>query len=354
VAANGRGSAPAPKPEGGGERRATIVSVAERAGVSKSLVSLVMRGSPKVSEARREAVLEAARELGYRPNLIARGLAEKRTRTLGVLVSDLHNPFFAEVVDGLQERARDDGFRILIGSGRQDAEEEREALESFLEQRVDGVVLLSPVVKRNVLTSAAEEVPTVVVARHGRPISHADSVVTDEQVGTRLAVEHLTELGHTRIAHIDGGEGASAAERRRGYEEAMEEAGLGDRVRIEPGTYTGDGGYEGMLALLGDERPPTAVLAANDLAAVGALTALEERGLKVGEDVSLVGYDDSYLARIPHISLTSVAQPRLELGQLAFDAFERRFDAPGRRATKRVVEPRLVVRGSTGPPPGRD
>lgn len=328
-----------------------MVSVAERAGVSKSLVSLVMRDSPRVSDASREAVLKAAQELGYRPNLIARGLAEKRTRTLGVLIFDLHNPFFAEVIDGLQEQAHEDGYRLLIGTGRGRAEEEEEVLESFLQQRVDGVVLLSPIVERSVLLGAAQEVSTVIMARHGKLVAHADSVVTDDQAGTRLAVEHLIGLGHEAIAHIDGGEGASALERRLGYEAAMADAGLTELIRVEPGSFTDEGGHAAMQVLLAGEEPPTAVLAGNDLAAVGALTALEEHGLRVGEDLSLIGYDNSYLARIPHISLTSVAQPRSEMGRLAFDAFKRRSANPNRRATRIVVEPKLVVRGSTGPRP---
>lgn len=332
--------------------RPTIFDVAERAGVSKSLVSLVMRGSPSVSEVRRRRVLEAAEELGYRPNLMARGLAAQRTLALGILVSDLHNPFFADLLDGIQDEAKSRGLRLLTATGRLDPVEEQEAIEGLLQMRVDGLILLSPVAGAELLAAAAATVPTVTVARYGEPPPGCDAIVNDERLGAALAVDHLVGLGHTRIAHIDGGEGASAAERRRGYEEAMAKAGLGDRVRIEPGTYSGDGGYTGMLVLLGDERPPTAVLAANDLAAVGALTALEERGLKVGEDVSLVGYDDSYLARLPPISLTSVAQPRMEMGRLALDAFERRFEAPGRRASKRVVEPRLVVRDSTGAPAG--
>jgi DNA-binding LacI/PurR family transcriptional regulator len=328
-----------------------MVSVAERAGVSKSLVSLVMRDSPRVSDASREAVLKAAKELGYRPNLNARGLAEKRTHTLGVLIFDLHNPFYAEVIDGLQEQAHEDGYRILIGTGRRRAAEEEEVLESFLQQRVDGVVLLSPIVERGILLSAAEEVSTVILARHGRLVPHADSVVTDEQAGTRLAVDHLIGGGHEAIAHIDGGEGASASERRCGYEAAMTDAGLGELIRIETGSFTDEGGYTGMQALLAGGEPPTAVLAANDLAAVGAMTAAEEHGLRVGEDLALVGYDDSYLARIPHISLTSVAQPRFEMGRLAFEAFKRRSGNPNRRAMRIVVEPKLVVRRSTAPAP---
>ena len=139
------------------------MSVAERAGVSKSLVSLVMRGAPNVSEERRRAVLAAADELGYRPNLVARNLAERRTRTIGVLVSDLHNPFFAEIIDALQAEARKRDRRVLLGTGRRDAAEEAEVVESFLQQDVEGLVLLAPVLDRDSLGRGARAAPTVVV-----------------------------------------------------------------------------------------------------------------------------------------------------------------------------------------------
>jgi len=335
---------------GKGETRPTIFSVAERAGVSKSLVSLVMRGSPKVSEARRQLVLRAAEELGYRPNLMARGLAAHRTLTLGVLISDLHNPFFAEVVDGLQEEAHRNGLRLLLGTGRLDPEEEREVVESFIQLRVDGMVLLSPALDDAALATAAEAVPTVTVARYGDPPPRSDAIVNDERQGTALAVEHLVGLGHRRIAHIDGGEGASALERRRGYEAAMAAHGLRAEIAVAPGAYTHEGGYRAMERILDGARHPTAVFAANDLTAIGALTMLEERGLRVPDDMSLVGYDDTYLASIPHMALTSVAQPRVQMGRMAIETLERRFDARGRRASVQMVASSLAVRSSTGRP----
>lgn len=330
--------------------RPTIFSVAERAGVSKSLVSLVMQGSPKVSEARRELVLKAAEELGYRPNLMARGLASRRTLTLGVLVSDLHNPFFADVVDGIQEEAHKNGLRLLLGTGRLNADEEREAVEAFIALRVDGMILLSPVFDGEALTEASAAVPTVCVARYGDPPPRSDAIINDERQGTALAVDHLVAQGHRRIAHISGGEGASARERCLGYQAAMKAHGLADEATVEPGAYTHEGGYEAMKRILDGRRHPTAVFAANDLTAIGALTLLEERGLRVPDDMSLVGYDDTYLASIPHIALTSVAQPRVQMGRMALEAFERRFEDRERRASVQTVASALAVRSSTGRP----
>nr|WP_255325477.1 LacI family DNA-binding transcriptional regulator [Candidatus Solirubrobacter pratensis] len=311
-------------------------AVAERAGVSKSLVSLVMRGAPNVSEARRAAVLQAAAELGYRPNLVARSLVERRTRTLGVLVSDLHNPFFAEVIDGLQAEAQERGLRIVLGTGRRDPAEEAETVEAFLQQDVDGLVLLSP--RLPGIEDVAAAVPTVVVATRAE---HVDVVVNDDALGAELAVAHLAELGHERIAHIAA---AGTQERRAGYESAIARHGL--EALIADGDVTDEGGYRGAQRLLANGRP-TAIFACNDLAALGALTAIEEAGLSVPGDVSLVGYDNTYLASIRHIALTSVDQPRHRMGRLAVEALDARREAPGAPPALHTVTPHLEIRSSS-------
>jgi DNA-binding LacI/PurR family transcriptional regulator len=329
-------------------RRPTLANVAERAGVSKSLVSLVMRDAPNVSDARRQKVLDAAAELGYRPNLVARSLVERRTRTIGVLVNDLHNPFHAEVIDVLHDAAHEGGLRMLLGTGRRDPALEAEVIESFLAQDVDGLVLLSPSITRGTLAAAAGQVATVVLGRADLRAPRCDVVVDDDEAGGALPVDHLAGLGHRHIAHI-AGVGAGGAPRRAGYEAAMRSHGL--EPLVAEGDFTDEGGYEGARALLAARRRPTAIFACNDLAAVGALTAIEEAGLAVPGDVSLVGYDNSYLARVRHISLTSVDQPRDELGRLAIELVTERREDGDAPARVRTVAPRLEARSSTGPPP---
>lgn len=332
-------------------RRPTIHDVAERAGVSKSLVSLVLRGAPNVSDRRRAAVAQAVTDLGYRPNAVARSLVEQRTRTVGVLVSNLHNPFFAEVVDGLQEQATALGYRVLLGSGNGLSVREEETVEALLELRVEGLVMLNPVLDAWVVDDASRSVPVVVVGRHDLRLLRVDTVSSDDARGTALAVEHLIGLGHRHIAHIAAGRVAAADPRRQGYEAAMRRAGLGAQIRVSSGDYTTDeGGYEGMTKLLAERPPPTAVLAHNDLAAVGAMGALDDAGLRVPDDVSLVGYDNSYLAGVRHLSLTSVSQPRLEMGRLALTAVHERIDNSDGPARNDVLEPVLVVRATTAPP----
>ncbi|MQY04830.1 LacI family DNA-binding transcriptional regulator [Actinomadura macrotermitis] len=341
---------PAPRgPEGRPvpAQKPTIRNVAERAGVSKSLVSLVMRGSPHVSERRRQAVLQAARELGYRPNAVARSLVEGRTRLIGAIVADLHNPFFAEFLDGLQESLHGAGLRMLVGSGRWDPLFEAEAVESFLEMRVDGLVLLSVVPAS--LREAAASVPVVVVGE--RDVVGVDIVVDDDELGASLAVDHLVGLGHRRIAHIEGAPSTTARYRRAGYEKAMRRHGLADEIVVEPGDFTEEGGYRAARALLSRPGRPTAIFAPNDLVATGALSAADELELPVPGQVSIVGYDNTHLAAIRHISLTSVDQPRRDMGKVAAEMLTSRIADPSCVARQNLVVPHLVIRSSTGRAP---
>jgi DNA-binding LacI/PurR family transcriptional regulator len=328
----------------------TITDVAQRAGVSKSLVSLVMRGSRHVSPERRRRVEQAAEEMGYRPNAMARGLVEQRTRLLGVMVSDLNNPFFADVVAGIQDESDRAGYRVLLNTGNRIARQEDGAIEALLQLRVDGLVLAGPLLESRVIVEAAREVPVVLVGRAARSAA-LDSVTNDDWAGAVAAVRHCASLGHKRIAHVDGGQGAGAEARRRGYEDAMRQLRLGKYRIVVPGSFTEEGGHTGALALLERRPRPTAVFASNDLAAIGALNAIEERGLRVPDDISLVGYDNTSLAALRHISLTTVHQPRVEMGRMAVRAVFERLEAGRSRPRRAVLAPSLVIRGTTAPPP---
>lgn len=335
-----------------GRGKPTITDVARRAGVSKSLVSLVMRGERHVSERRREAVLAAAAALGYRINAMARGLKQRRTGLLGVMVSDLHNPFFADVVDGIQEQAARSGYRVLLNSANRVAAQQDEAIETLLQLRVDGLVLAGLLAESRLLVEASGELPVVLVGRTARA-SSVDSVTNDDWAGAVAVVRHCASLGHRLIAHIDGGQGAGADARRNGYLDGMREVRLGKNVVVVPGAYSEEGGHSGALLLLERRPRPTAIFAANDMAAIGALNAIEERGLRVPGDVSLVGYDNTSLAALRHISLTTVHQPRMEMGQMAVSTLLDRLEESGRRPRRAVLSPSLVVRGTTAPPPDR-
>jgi DNA-binding LacI/PurR family transcriptional regulator len=336
----------------GRSERPTIRDVAERAGVSKSLVSLVMRQSPNVSDERRAAVLAAAEELGYRPNVAARSLVERRSRHLGVMISDFHNPFFAELVSGLEDQAHAEGYRLVMNTGRRVTAEEEEAIEALMDLQVDGLILAGARVPMRIIARAAEFLPAVLVSRSSRK-PNLDVVVNDDRLGARLAVEHLVELGHRRIAHVDGGSGANAVTRRLGFESAMRGLGLEAEMQSVRAAFTSEAGAEGVHELFRRREPPTAIFACNDRAAIGALGALHQRGVRVPEDVSVVGYDGISIGALPQINLTTIHQPRFEMGRTAVEVLLERIRGDRRDVRRVVMPPRLVVRGTTAPPSRR-
>lgn len=330
-------------------KHATINDVALRAGVSKSLVSLVMRGSPNVSDERRSAVLEAARDLHYRPNAAARSLVQQRSGVFGVVLSDLHNPFFADVADGIEEGAAAEGYRALLASGFLDAERERTAVDTLLQLRVDGLILLGNVGSIGRFESAALSVPTAIVSRES-PSQLMDSVCGDDRLGASMLVDHLVELRHRRIAHISPGDAAGGPGRRAGYEDRMRHHGLEADITVVDGAFTLEGGRSGLESLLAAGERPTAVIAPNDYAAIGVLEAADAAGIEVPGDMSVTGYDNISLARISRLELTTITQPAAELGQTAVRLLRERVEE-GRTEPRRIVlSPALVIGTTTAPP----
>jgi DNA-binding LacI/PurR family transcriptional regulator len=322
--------------------------VAREAGVSRALVSLVMRKRPNVSEERRRRVLDAAGKLGYRPNAMARSLASRRTKTVGVILDDLRNPFFAEIAGGVEELASDLGYQLLLAAGGRQARRERVALAALLEHRVSGIILVSPRMPAGDIAAAAAEAPLVIVGRTVRGVD-ADSVLINEAHGTGLVLDHLIGLGHEAIAHVDGGSGAGGPQRRSAYLRGMRAQRLGRRALVIPGDFTEEAGVAAAAELLRRPELPTAIFAANDMVAAGLLGGLDRAGVEVPREVSIVGYDNISIAHLAHVSLTTVDQPRSEMGRLALELLLDRID--NRRANEvRLIEPSLVIRSTTAPP----
>ncbi len=341
----------------GGARRPTLGEIAAAAGVSPATASRVLNESAPVAEAKRAAVLAAAEAHGYTPNAIARALVSRRTRTLGVLVTDNAAPTYAALLHGAEQVVHAAGWGLLLANSGDDQEQALRALSLFARQQVDGV-LLAPLQtdRRDLDALRGAAIPFVLMLRHFEDELEVDAVVADNVRGGELATAHLLELGHRRIAHLGGPRHvSSAAAREAGWRAAHAAAGLvaaDDLVRHA--AFTMAAGHAAAGELLDAPEAPTAIYAATDVQAVGALRAARERGLRVPGDLSVAGSDDVELARYLEVGLTTVRQPAAEIGaravELLMDRIER-GDGPPRRLTLPVE---LVVRGSTAPPADPD
>jgi DNA-binding LacI/PurR family transcriptional regulator len=344
----------------GPPRRPTIRDVAERAGVSKSLVSLVMRGEPLVRDDKRRRVEQAAAELGYRTNWAARSLSAVRSGTVGVLAADLRNPWSMDVVEAVGQVLEEARLTTLLTSAvLPSSAAGRPRLDvgvigALRDLRVDGLLVVGSVPDRARLAEVVGDLPAVVVGARAEGLDRADVVRSDDAAGMELVVDHLVARGHRRVAHLGGTGGAVAAERAAGYRAAMTRHGLAGEVVVQACDFSEDGGYAAAAALLdggGPRRPVTALAAVNDLAAVGAMSAAADAGLDLPTGLAVTGYDDTFLAELRQISLTSVNPDSAGMGELAARSLLERIAAPDRPGVEHLVTPRLVIRASSARPP---
>jgi LacI family transcriptional regulator len=332
-------------------RAATIEDVAREAGVSRAAVSKVIRNAYGVSPAMRERVNAAIEALDYRPRIAARAMRGS-SFTLGIELPSIGNPFFTKIVAGATAALHGTPYQLIIAPADMDNEEGVRALGALADRQVDGIVAISPKVRPEWLERLAGRVPVVMIGRHDRPAAY-DTVTDDDVLGTRLAMQHLFDLGHRRIAHLTRdeevtvpGSGTPHAVRLEQYLALMEEAGLSEHIRVVRTGLTEESARLDTHALL-DEGVPTAIFAGNDELAFGAQRALGERGLTPA-DVSLVGYDDVDIASHPAISLTTVHQSGEALGERAIRLLLERIQGRSEPANFTVV-PSLEVRASTAP-----
>ena len=333
----------------GSRQRVTMDDVARRAGVSRALVSIVMREAPGASDEKRRLVLAAAAELGYHPDVRAQSLAGQRSRVIGVMFGVTVGAFHFELLDGLFAAAESHGHNLVISPLTKSRDEDTAArsLQGF---RFDALIMLSPPTARPLL---AGRIPLAVV---GWPVDHplVDVVRTDDERGIEAAVDHLVALGHRDIAHIDGGDTVISAARRSAYFTAMERHGLSALARVVAGGQSQVDGLAGARLLCASDRPPTGLVAYNDDVAVAAIGVFAQHGIAVPEGISVIGYDDSSMAGLSPVPLTTIAQRPDELARLAVERMVARVEQ--RRIVDReiVLEAALRVRSSTAPPPKGD
>lgn len=327
-------------------RPPTIIDVAREAGVSKSLVSRVFRDSPHVSAANRDLVLAAATELGYRPNASAQSLVLRSSGLIGVLLPNMTNPFFAEVVDGLESAARQVRLRVTLGINHYDPQRLADSVESMLQMRVECLVISEYGFDSEAVRLAAADVPTVFIGEAGSDVGAIDVINGDDAEGARLAVRHLLDLGHRRIAHVTMRPRVPLKARSQGYVDTMREAGLEDAIYLVDTGETYRAGREAADQLLRRPSPPSAVFAVSDVVAIGIMSRLAEIGVRVPEDVAVVGYDNTELAAMWSPSLSSVQQSGSDMGQLAVQLIKAHPSGRSRPGIN-LLPPSLVVRRST-------
>ncbi len=332
---------------------ATIKDVALRAGVSVTTVSHVVNDTRHVSAKGRERVELAIRELGYVPNAMARSLKSNTTSTLGMLIPNSSNPYFAEIVRIVEDRCFGAGYTLVLCNTDDEPHRQSVYLQVLAERRIDGLIVVSTGDDDSLVTQLRGLcMPTVLVDREiADPV--CDLVETAHMQGGLLAVRHLLSLGHKRIACIGGPVGVMPSEQRiEGWRMALAEAGATPDIAnadslLWRGGFTSQGGYEAMHAILRTEQAPSAVFVCNDLMAIGALRAAHESGVRVPDDLSIVGFDDIELSAYTSPALTTVAQPKERIGALAVDMLLERVGGKRRDARKVVLQPELRVRAST-------
>ncbi|MCX7976366.1 MAG: LacI family transcriptional regulator [Bellilinea sp.] len=327
----------------------TIREVASRAGVSPTTVSHVINNTRFVSAEARQRVLEAMAELNYRPNVLARSLRRGETRTLGLILPDSANPFFAEIARAIEDAAFSAGYNVILGNSENELAKEQVYVDVLVNKQVDGLIFLasgdhSPSLEHLV----RDGLPVVVVDRRLSGLE-VDTVLTDNLQGGLSAARFLLELGHRRIACITGPSNLTpSAERVIGFRRALEEAGMAvEENLIRKGDFHPRSGYRAALELIEYQPRPTAIFICNDMMAIGALRALSEAGLLVPQDCSLVGFDDIELASYVTPPLTTIRQDKTALAEAAVQLLLERIAEPGLPARTRILPTRLIERLST-------
>jgi DNA-binding LacI/PurR family transcriptional regulator len=329
-------------------RQPSIKDIARLARVSHSTVSRALQNSPLVNARTAERIRQIAHDSGYRASAVARGLVTQRTRTIGLVVTTIADPFASEVVSGIEQAANDRGYSVFLADSNADPGREKKVVQSFAERRVDGIIVTSSRVGALYLPLLSEMMVPIVLVNDQHPGAFAHSVMIGNLEGSRAAAKHLVGLGHRRIAYLGDQFGyQSDIERFAGYREALDAADIPFLPEL---VVHGDGKPEAAMRamdkLLTLPDRPTAVCCYNDMSALGAMRSIRLHGLRVPEDISVVGFDDLFLASYTQPPLTTVRQPMRRMGQLAMESLFKLMSGE-ESAIKIKVDAELIVREST-------
>lgn len=328
-----------------------MADVAKRAGVSVTTVSHVLNDTRRVNDGTRERVLQAIEDLGYQPNMLARSLKTQRTFTIGLLLSDIQNPFFTTVVRGVEDVALKRGYHLFLCNTDEDPEREDEYLYELAKKQVDGLIVASAAPSDSARKLRSRDLPIVLMDRELSGVD-ADTIRVDNREGMRLIAEHLFSLGHRRIGLISGPlEKISGLERYEGLRDSLAAFGLElDESLVWFGDFKLESARAAVRRLAGSADRPTALVVANNQMTLGALLEIGELGVRIPDDLSVVGFDDMEWAPLVNPPLTTVAQSAYELGVGAVRMLLDRIEGTGESGQRHVfLEPRLIVRASTAP-----
>ncbi|AZV26345.1 MULTISPECIES: LacI family DNA-binding transcriptional regulator [Pseudomonas] len=329
---------------------ATIKDVAALAGISYTTVSHVVNKTRPVSEEVRLKVEAAIKSLDYVPSAVARSLKAKTTATIGLLVPNSLNPYFAELARGIEDYCERNGYCVILCNSDDNPDKQRSYLRVLLEKRIDGLIVASAGGDSGLAQGLAGVKTPMVIVDRGLEGVDADLVRIDHEYGAYLATRHLLELGHRDIATIGGPASTSVAQMRQaGFARALKEAGVEvSPSRMLESDFTSTGGYNAASILL-ERNPPSAIFAGNDMIGIGVLRAAAERNVRVPAELSVIGFDDIQMSRYVYPALTTVGQSILQLGEMAAEVLLRRIATPGLATDQRIVTPSIVLRESTAP-----
>lgn len=326
----------------------TIKDIAKIANVSYATVSRALNGHKDVSQETREKILKICEQIGYSPNAIARGLVTKSTNTIGLLVPDITSPFYPEVALGVEDEARKHGYNIFLCNSNWEMSRTETYFRLLLERRVDGIII-APVSDETIKLAKRynDRLPIVFVSSDPKEKSF-NYVTVDNLKGGFIATEYLIKLGHRKIAFIGGNASTSSySDRLEGYKKAFMQYKLDiDYNMIRSGSFTKDCGYEITKQFIKEGILPTAIVCASDVVALGVIEAAEECNLQIPKDISLMGYDDISYASLPKIRLTTVFQPKYELGKAAVDILIQKLEGNCKKAIHKIMQPEVIVRST--------